>query len=102
MPARPFRHDRQNKPQLAKASRFIEKLSLPQDSALTAPRPETESQPESWRAKFHRNFWLSFKSYCQPGAKCDTQESKLSDAQGQYFFWEPVNNDIPEMGLSQP
>jgi hypothetical protein len=28
-------------------------------------------------------------------------ESKLSDAQGQYFFWEPVNNDIPETGLSQ-
>jgi hypothetical protein len=29
-------------------------------------------------------------------------ESKLSDAQGQYFFWEPVNKDIPETGLSQP
>jgi hypothetical protein len=28
-------------------------------------------------------------------------ESKLSGAQGQYFFWEPVNNDIPETELSQ-
>jgi hypothetical protein len=28
-------------------------------------------------------------------------ESKLFDAQGQYFFWEPVSNDIPETGLSQ-
>jgi hypothetical protein len=28
-------------------------------------------------------------------------ESKLSDAQGQYFFWEPVNNNIPETGLPQ-
>jgi hypothetical protein len=28
-------------------------------------------------------------------------ESKLSGAQGQSFFWEPVNNDIPETELSQ-
>jgi hypothetical protein len=28
-------------------------------------------------------------------------ESKLSGAQGQSFFWEPVDNDIPETELSQ-
>ena len=28
-------------------------------------------------------------------------ENKLSGVQGQYFFWEPVNNDIPETELSQ-
>jgi hypothetical protein len=28
-------------------------------------------------------------------------ENKLSDAQGQYFFWESVNNDIPKIGFSQ-
>jgi hypothetical protein len=35
------------------------------------------------------------------GPICDTLESKLSGAQGQSFFWEPVNNDIPETELSQ-
>jgi hypothetical protein len=34
-------------------------------------------------------------------ATATLKESKLSGAQGQYFFWEPVNNDIPEIGLSQ-
>jgi hypothetical protein len=28
-------------------------------------------------------------------------QSKLSDAQGQSFFWEPVNKDIPETGFTQ-
>jgi len=34
-------------------------------------------------------------------ATATLMESKLSGSQGQYFFWEPVNNDIPETGLSQ-
>jgi hypothetical protein len=29
-------------------------------------------------------------------------ENKLSGVQGQYFFWEPVNIDIPETEFSQP
>jgi hypothetical protein len=29
-------------------------------------------------------------------------KNKLSEAQGQYFFWEPVNKDIPETELSRP
>jgi hypothetical protein len=29
-------------------------------------------------------------------------ENKLSGVQGQYFFWEPVNIDIPETEFSHP
>jgi hypothetical protein len=43
-----------------------------------------------------------FETAFRIGATAILMESKLYDAQGQYFFWEPVNNDIPETGLSQP
>jgi hypothetical protein len=42
---------RQTKPLLIKDQQLPGKLSRPQDSALTAPRPETESQPEFWRGQ---------------------------------------------------
>jgi hypothetical protein len=29
-------------------------------------------------------------------------KNKPSGAQGQSFFWEPVNKDIPETGFTQP
>jgi hypothetical protein len=70
-----------------------------------SPRPglKQKASQNSGEAKLSSQFiWPSFKSFCQPEAIAILMESKLSDAQGQYFFWEPVNNDIPETGLSQP
>jgi hypothetical protein len=36
------------------------------------------------------------------GATATLKESKLYRPQGQYFFWEPVNNDIPETEFPPP
>jgi hypothetical protein len=72
-----------------------------------SPRPGLKQKASqypilSWRAKIyiaiHQAF---FQNPAQPEQLRHSWKSKLSDAQGQYFFWEPVNNDIPETGLSQ-
>ncbi len=79
-------------------------LPLPQDSALTAPRIETERLPETLAGQIYiRKFTLLGRLRVNTTTRGTTalMESKLSDAQGQYFFWEPVNNNIPETGLSQ-
>jgi hypothetical protein len=41
-------------------------LSLPQDSALTAPRLETESQPVSRQAKTYTAIHQASRESCQP------------------------------------
>jgi hypothetical protein len=76
-------------------------LSLPQDSALTAPRLETESRPVSRQAKIYIAIHQASRESCQPDQLRHSWKNKLSGAQGQSFFWEPVDNDIPETELSQ-
>jgi hypothetical protein len=76
-------------------------LSLPQDSALTAPRLETESQPVSRQAKTYTAIHQASRESCQPDQLRHLWKNKLSGAQGQSFIWEPVDNDIPETELSQ-
>jgi hypothetical protein len=81
---------------------FQQKLSLPCDSALSAPRRETEGQPETWQAKIHRRVPVRLRAILSNLSNCDFKESKLSDAQGQYLFREPINKNIPETGLLRP
>jgi hypothetical protein len=42
------------------------------------------------------------ETICRPEQLRHTWKSKLSGAQGQYFFWESPNKDIPETGLYLP
>jgi hypothetical protein len=67
-----------------------------------SPRPGLKQKASQYPGEpnLHRNSPGLFENPASQ-SNCDTQESKLSDAQGQYFFWEPVNNNIPETGLSQ-
>jgi hypothetical protein len=99
---------RQTKPLLIRdkqlGSAAPRKLSLPQDSALSAPRLETESQPVSYlvlASQIYIAIHQAFPESSRPDQLRHSWKSKLFDAQGQYFFWEPVNNDIPETELSQ-
>jgi hypothetical protein len=97
---------RQTKPLAGKNPAASAKLSRPQDSALTAPKagnrkPTSTLSPVSRRAKIYITVHQAFSRILTARATATLMESKLSDPQGQYFFWEPVNNDIPETELSQ-
>jgi hypothetical protein len=84
-----------------------QKLSLPQDSALTAPRLETERQPVPCISSIpagqnlYRNLTRLFRRFRSQGNLRHSWKINCLAPKVNTFFGSLFNKDIPETELSQ-
>jgi hypothetical protein len=94
---------RQTKPLLVDDRQIVQNCLFRKIQRSPRPGLKQKASQNPGEPNFHRNFYRTvFESLPPVEANATLMESKLSDAQGQYFFWESVNKHIPETGLSQP